>query len=430
MSVGPVDGRPVRAAVLSIGSELLLGDLTDSNATWVSGRLREHGVEVVRHLAARDDVTEIVAAVHWLAGQVDLIIVGGGLGPTSDDLTREAIAAAIDVPLELREDLEEAIVGRFAAMGRSMAPRNRRQAFVPEGARAIPPVGTAPAFAVDLAASQGPVRIIALPGVPWELHLLWDSFVEPQLLELGATGVTITRVVHIAGRGESDVAAVVEPLVGDDPDVVLAFLAKQYGIQVRLTASGSDRDDARRRSQPAVDLVVAALLDAVSGVDDEDLETAVVRALSSRGATVATAESATGGSIAARLALVPGASQVLVGGLVAYRDEAKVTLAGLDAARLADDGAVSEATTRALARAARERTGADWGIGVTAVAGPDSVDGLEIGTAFWALAGPDGDCEVHGRILPGDRAAIGLRLGSAALDLLRRRLGGDVGGRV
>lgn len=430
MSVGPVDGRPVRAAVLSIGSELLLGDLTDSNATWVSGRLREHGVEVVRHLAARDDVTEIVAAVHWLAGQVDLIIVGGGLGPTSDDLTREAIAAAIDVPLELREDLEEAIVGRFAAMGRSMAPRNRRQAFVPEGARAIPPVGTAPAFAVDLAASHGPVRIIALPGVPWELHLLWDSFVEPQLLELGATGVTITRVVHIAGRGESDVAAVVEPLVGDDPDVVLAFLAKQYGIQVRLTASGADRDDARRRSQPAVDLVVAALLDAVSGVDDEDLETAVVRALNSRGATVATAESATGGSIAARLALVPGASKVLIGGLVTYRDEAKVTLAGLDAARLADDGAVSEATTRALARAARERTGADWGIGVTAVAGPDSVDGLEIGTAFWALAGPDGDCEVHGRILPGDRAAIGLRLGSAALDLLRRRLGGDVGGRV
>jgi nicotinamide-nucleotide amidase len=422
VSVGPVDVRPVRAAILSIGSELLLGDLTDSNATWISGRLRERGVEVVRHLAARDDVTEISAALHWLAAQVDLVVVGGGLGPTSDDLTREAVAAALSLPLELREDLEEAIVARFAAMGRSMAPSNRRQAFVPVGARTIPPVGTAPAFAVDLPAPHGPVRVVALPGVPWELHLLWDSFVEPQLLELGATGATITRIVHVAGRGESDVAAVVEPLVASDSDVVLAFLAKQHGIQVRLTSSGADREDARRRSQPAVDKVVAALLDAVSGLDDEDLETAVIRLLTAQGATVATAESATGGSIAARLALVPGASTALVGGLVTYRDEAKVTLAGLDAGRLADDGAVSAATTRALALAARERTGADWGIGVTAMAGPGTVDGIEIGTAFWALAAPDGTCEVHHRVLPGDRAAIGLRLGSAALDLLRRRL--------
>ena len=424
MSAGPVDVRPVRAAVLSIGSELLLGDLTDSNATWISRRLREHGVEVVRHLAARDDVAEISAALHWLATQVDLIVVGGGLGPTSDDLTREAVAAALEVPLELRDDLEEAIVVRFAATGRTMAPSNRRQAFVPAGARAIPPVGTAPAFAVDLVAPQGSVRIVALPGVPWELHLLWESFVEPQLLELGATGATITRVVHIAGRGESDVASIVEPLVGEDPDVVLSFLAKQTGIQVRLTASGADPDDARRRSQPAVDIVVAALLDAVSGLDDEGLESAVVRLLGTQAATVATAESATGGSIAARLASVPGASKVLVGGLVTYRDEAKVKLAGLDAGRLADDGAVSEATTRALALAARERTGADWGIGVTAVAGPGTVAGLEVGTAFWALAAPDGTCEVHERILPGDRAAIGLRLGSAALELLRRRLAG------
>jgi nicotinamide-nucleotide amidase len=423
VSVGPVDVRPVRATVLSIGSELLLGDLTDSNATWISRRLREHGVEVVRHLAARDDVAEISAALHWLAAQSDLVIVGGGLGPTSDDLTREAVAAALDVPLELREDLEEAIVARFASRGRSMAPRNRKQAFVPAGARTVPPVGTAPGFAVDLAAPHGAVRVVALPGVPWELHLLWDSFVEPQLIELGATGATITRIIHISGRGESDVAAVVEPLVGPDPDVVLAFLAKQTGIQVRLTATGADPADARRRSQPAVDKVVEALIDVVSGVDDEDLETAVVRLLAARGETVATAESATGGSIAARLALVPGASRVLLGGLVTYRDEAKVALAGLDAAQLATDGAVSAATTRALALAARGRTGADWGIGVTAVAGPGPVGGLEVGTTFWALAAPDGTCEVHERVLPGDRAAVSLRLGSAALDLLRRRLG-------
>jgi len=427
-SDGQAAHASVRAAVLSIGSELLLGDLTDSNATWISARLREHGVDVVRHLAARDDVEEIVAALHWLAPQVELIIVGGGLGPTSDDLTREAVAAALDVPLELREELEEAIIARFAAMGRAMAPRNRRQAFVPAGARFAPPVGTAPAFAVDLPAaldlrgSHGTVRVVALPGVPWELHLLWSSFVEPQLLELGATGATLTRIIHVAGRGESDVASVVEPLLTSEPDIVLAFLAKQYGVQVRLTSTDVDSEAARRRTQPTLERIVAALGDSVSGVDDDDLETTVVRLLADREETVATAESATGGSIAARLARVPGASQVLVGGLVTYRDEAKVDLAGLDAAVLAREGAVSEGTTRALALASRERTGADWGIGVTAVAGPDAVAGLPIGTAFWALAAPDGTCEVHERVIPGDRSAVVLRLGSAALDLLRRRL--------
>jgi nicotinamide-nucleotide amidase len=418
-----------RAAVLSIGSELLLGDLTDSNATWVSARLRERGVDVVRHLAARDDVPEIVAALRWLAEQVDLIIVGGGLGPTADDLTREAVATALDVPLELHEDLEEAIVQQFARIGRPMAPRNRRQAFVPAGARTALPVGTAPAFAVDLATLHGPVRAVALPGVPWELHLLWDSFVVPQLDELGVRGATVTRIVQVAGRGESDVAAVVEPLFADDPTVVLAFLAKQQGIQVRLTASGDDPADARRRAQPAVDRVVAALGDSVSGVDGDELETTVVRLLTAAGQRVATAESATAGAIAARIARVPGASAVLDGGLVVYRDEAKQRLAGLDPDALVRDGAVSAATTRSLALAARERTGADWGIGTTAVAGPTTVDGLPVGTAFWAVAGPDGTCEVHERVIPGDRIAVATRLGSAALDLLRLRLLGGSGAR-
>ena len=245
--------------------------------------------------------------------------------------------------------------------------------------------------------------------------------------EAGVRGATVTRIVQVAGRGESDVAAVVEPLVEDDPTVVLAFLAKQQGIQVRLTATGDDPADAHRRAQPAVDRVVAALGDAVSGIDGDDLETTVVRLLAAAGQRVATAESATAGGIAARIARVPGASAVLDGGLIVYRDEAKQRLAGLDPDVLARDGAVSAATTRALALAARERTGADWAIGATAVAGPGTVDELPIGTAFWALAAPDGTCEVHERIIPGDRIAIANRLGSAALDLLRRRLLGGTG---
>lgn len=423
--IGPEAAAPAhRAAVLSVGSELLLGDLTDSNATWISARLRDRGVTVVHHVAVADDVAAIVDALRWLAGRADLVIVGGGLGPTSDDLTRDAVAAALGVDLEVREDLEAAIVARFAAMGRPMAQRNRRQAYVPRGARAALPVGTAPAFAIDLAVEdgRGPVRVIALPGVPWELHEYWTTFVVPQLDELGVRGAIVTRVVHVSGRGESDVASVVEPLVAEEPDITLAFLAKQYGVQVRLTASGNDPEDAYRRAQPAVDRVVAALGAAVSGLDDDDLETTVVRLLAERGQRVATAESATGGSIAARLTRVPRASKVLVGGLVVYRDEAKTLLAGVDAGLVDREGAVSEEVTRALALAVRARSGADWGIAVTGVAGPGPVDDLPVGTTFWALAAPDGTCEVHGRTLPGDRSAVIARLGSAALDLLRRRL--------
>ncbi len=421
----------LRAAILSVGSELLLGDLTDTNATWMSARLTERGVAVVHHLAVGDDLDAIVGALRWLAGRADLVVVGGGLGPTSDDLTREAVAVAVGVPLELREDLEDAILARFVAMGRAMAPRNRRQARVPAGATAFPPVGTAPAFTVLLGALDGgrTVRVVALPGVPWEAQDLWDDAVGGVLDELGATGATVTRTIRVVGLGESEVAAVVEPLLEGATDVVLAFLARRRAVHVRLTATGRDVADARARTQPAVDAVVAALGAAVVGLDDEDLEALVLRRLTERGETVATAESATAGGIAARLAEVPGASRALLGGLVVYADAAKARLAGLDPALVAREGPVSSAVTAALARAARERTGADWGVAVTGVAGPGPAtapDGMDLpeGTCHWAVCGPDGEVAVEGRRLSGDRTAVRERLGSAALDLLRRRLAG------
>lgn len=424
MSAPVPQSGALRAAILSVGSELLLGDLTDTNATWVSARLSERRIAVLHHLAARDVVAELVDALRWLADRVDVIIVGGGLGPTSDDLTRDALALAAGVELELREDMEEEIRLRLAASGRPLTATNRRQAFAPVGARVHPPVGTAPSLAVELMVEgrTRPVRVIALPGVPWELHDLWEPFVVPQLVELGAVGVTRTTVLHVLGRGESDVAAVVEPLLEPHPEVTLSFLAKKHAIDVRLTVSGRDDADARARARPVVELVLSVLGADIAGIDADDLETTVVRLLQARGQRVATAESATAGSIAARIGGVPGASAVLLGGLVTYGTSAKVALAGLDAAELARQGTVSAATTEALARAARSRTGAEWGIGATAVAGPSSVDGLPVGTAFWALADPDGGCEVHERVITGDRATVMTRLGSAALDLLRRRL--------
>ncbi len=416
-------GESTRAAVLSVGSELLLGDLTDTNATWISRRLKEQGVEVVHHLAVRDDLDEFVAALNWLAERTHLVLIGGGLGPTADDLTREAVAATAGVELEHREDLAAEIARRFAAMDRHMAPANLKQAMIPAGGDAFPPVGTAPGFGMTLT-SPTPTRIIALPGVPWELHELWDRYVGDEVSALAGRRVTVTRILHVVGRGESDVAEVVEPLVDARPEATLAFLAKSHEIQVRLTVSADDRAAALAASQPLVDEVSVALDGAVAGVDDEDLETVVLRMLAAAGQTVATAESATGGDISARLARIPGASRSLVGGAVVYAVDAKHGLLEVPTALLEEHGSVSGPITEALAAAARRRTGADWALAVTGVAGPGTVDGLPVGSCFWALAHPDGEVEVHGRRIPGDRVQIIARLGTVALDLLRRRLAG------
>ena len=415
----------VRAAIVSVGSEIVLGDLTDTNATWFSRRLAELGVDVVHHLAARDELDELVDVLRFACARARLVVVGGGLGPTVDDLTRDAIAELAGVPLERRGDLEAAIADRFVALRRPMAEANRRQADVPIGARTHPPAGTAPAFALDVVGADGATTtIVALPGVPWEIHATWEPFVVGEVVALTGGGAIVTRVVHVAGRGESEVSAIVEPLVDGDPDVTLAFLAKQHGIQVRLTARGADRDAAWRAATPMLERVVAALGPHVVGLDDEELEHTVVRLLARAGQKVATAESATAGAVAARLGRVPGASQVLVGGAVVYATRAKTEVLGVDAALVAAHGPVSAEVTSALALAARTRFGAHWGLAVTGVAGPDPVGSLPVGTVFWALAAPDGTVEVHGRELPGDRATVVARLGSAALDLLRRRLVG------
>ncbi|MFA9444680.1 CinA family nicotinamide mononucleotide deamidase-related protein [Egicoccus sp. AB-alg6-2] len=410
-----------RAAIVSVGSELLLGDLTDTNATWLSSRLRDMGVEVVHHVAVRDDTEEFVQTLRWLAGRVHVVICGGGLGPTSDDRTREAVAAAAGVEIDHHDDLEEAIVQKFASMGRAMPPQNARQAGIPRGGRPFPPVGTAPGFALTIT-DPGPVRVYALPGVPWELKELFHREVAPELQAIAGARATVTRVVHVIGKGESDVAGIVEPIVEGHDAVELSFLARSHEIQVRLTVSGSDADAARAASQPLLEEVIDALGGAVAGLDEEQLEDVVLRLLGDADQTVATAESATAGDIAARLGLVPGASHGLLGGMAVYDTEVKHDVLGVDRGILDEHGPVSEAVTRELARLARERFGADWGVGVTGCAGPEQQNGQPVGTAFWALAHPDGHVEVHTRLLPGDRGQVIKRLGSAALDLLRRRL--------
>ncbi len=415
----------MRAAILSIGSELLLGDLTDTNATWLSQQFALLGVDVGHHLSVGDDLDEIVDALALLAARADVVVCGGGLGPTQDDLTREAIAEAAGVELRTDPELEEGLVQYFASRGVRMPARNLKQARLPAGARALQPVGTAPGIAFDTSIGGHDVTIYALPGVPWELEQLFARDVFPEVQQRAGARVTVTRIVHLAGSSESAVAEALAPVVErceSSGEATISFLAHKNEIAARVTVTADSLEAAQLASQPIVDEVVRTMGPVVAGVDEDSLEQVLVRLLTEAGETVATAESATAGDIASRLASVPGASAVLAGATVVYATPTKARLLGVPQGLLDQEGPVSSAVTSEMATRVRDVVGADWGIAVTGVAGPAEQDGIEVGTVFWALAGPDGDVEVHGRNLPGDRETIRTRLGSVALELLRRRL--------
>lgn len=411
----------MEVTIVSVGDEIVNGDQVDSNAAWLSRRLREVGLEVRYHLAAGDDRGLLGTALRWALERTEAVVVGGGLGPTPDDLTREVVAEVTGRPLEARADLEEAILQAFASRGRRMPPSNLRQARIPAGAVALPPLGTAPGFRLDL---DGGV-LYALPGVPWELQGMATEHVLPDLLARVGAGAWLTRTVHVTGMGESAVAERVAVVVADadaPEDVTVSYLADERGIRVRVTARADTPEDARARTEPLVAGIRHALGRAAVGVDDGSVEQAVRDRLRELGQTVAVAESATAGGVTARLAEVPGVSAVLRGGITVYATDTKSGLLGVPEALLASHGPVSEPVTRELASRVRELFDSDWGVGVTGVAGPDPQGDRPVGTVVWAVAGPDGDVAVRADRFPGDRRAVQRRLASAALELLRRRL--------
>lgn len=413
----------MRIGVCSVGTELLTGDQVDSNAAWLSSRLGELGATPVLHVSVRDELDEMVEALQWLLDRCDGLVVGGGLGPTPDDLTREAVAALAGAELEQRADLESLIRQRFADLGARMSPNNLRQARVPAGASAWPPVGTAPGFVVEVDGRC----VWALPGVPWELQQLFDDHVAPDVLAMTGGRATVTRIVHVAGMGESQVSDVLADVeAGALADGVrVAYLATRTEVQVKLTATGTDRPAAWSAAQDWVDEVVEVLGLAVAGTDANSVEQAVHDLLRSAGVTVAAAESATAGLVCSRLAEVPGSSSTFRGGAIVYATDTKVGVVGIDPGLLDDDPVVSQPVTEALARAVRQLYGADYGVATTGVAGPAPQDGVEVGTCIWAVCGPDGRVEVMERVVPGDRATVRDRLATAAMEMLRRRLLAD-----
>jgi nicotinamide-nucleotide amidase len=410
----------VRAEIVAVGTELLLGQIANTNARWMSERLADAGVDVHHHQVVGDNVERIVAALRIGLDRADVVLVTGGLGPTGDDVTREAIAEVLDVPLVRHPELEQMLRGKFSVFGRSMPQSNLQQADVPAGARPLwPERGTAPGLACRTADGK---LLYAMAGVPAEMREMMDVTVIPELAER-AGAVVRSRVIRCIGMGESALAELLHDLFESLRNPSVAYLAATGQVKVRLTAKAATVDEVEALLEPLVREVAGRLGDVVFSTRNEELEEVVGRLIRDAGKTLGCAESLTGGSLTAALTTVPGASAYVRGCVVAYASEVKIEVLGVSPETIAGAGVVSEACAREMATGARRALGTDLGLAVTGAAGPQTHGGRPVGTVWIALDGDEGT-HAFGTRLPGDRAMVRRRTELAALDLLRRRLSG------
>ncbi len=408
------------AEIVSVGTELLMGQIVDSNAAYISSRLPEVGYRVYFRQTVGDNLERLTQTLKLALSRADVVITIGGLGPTMDDLTREGIAAALGEPLILDHDLQAELQEKFRQRGYPMVESILRQAYRPACARPLPnPNGTAPGLITE----KDGKAVIALPGPPAELIPMFDQYVLPYLRERagGAPGVILSRVLRVCGMGESLVEDRIKDLMqGSNPTV--APYAKTGEVHLRITASAPSPAQAEEMIAQMEGQIRERLGNAIYGVNDQTLEQAVMELLWAKGATVAVAESCTGGLIGHRLTEVPGSSRAMIGGVVAYSNELKVRLLGVPEAVLQEHGAVSEPTACAMAEGIRRLTGADYGIGTTGIAGPTGGTAEKpVGLVYIAVATPSGTRVREHRFL-GRRSEIKWRASQAALVMLREEL--------
>ncbi len=406
----------MRCDVLAVGTELLLGQLVDTNSAWIGEQLAAVGIDSHLHVVVGDNQDRVVETMGWLLAQSDALLVCGGLGPTPDDLTREAIAEVMGVGLVRHEHLVDHIRELFMSRGRPMSPSNERQADVPEGGRAIDnPLGTAPGLACPV---DGKV-IYAVPGVPYEMQAMVTDDVIPDLLaRAGERATIVSRSLRTWGSAESTLAERIAGRVDAQTNPTIAFLARGIeGLYVRITAKAASEAEARKLIEAEEAELRAVLGDLVFGVDEETMEAVVLGLLRERGWTLAVAESVTGGLVSARLVDAPGASDTFRGGLVTYATDVKRPVLGVTAEKV-----VSGECAIQMAEGIRRVMGADVGLGVTGVAGPTEQDGEPVGTVWFGVALPGMAPEaVRGR-LPGDRERVRQFSTISLLNLLRLRL--------
>lgn len=408
----------MRAEVVSVGTELLLGQIVDTNAAYIARTLSELGISLYRRSTVGDNRERLLTALRSAMDDADIVITIGGLGPTMDDITRDGLAEAFGDTLVRNEEIAARLDSFFRSRGMTVLESNMRQAMVPAHGRAIAnPNGTAPGLLFEKDGKIG----IALPGPPNEFIPMVDNEVAPYLrLKTGDVGTIRSRILRVAGVGESAVEDLVKDLMQDANPTVAPY-AKVGEVHLRVTAKADTAAEAESLIVERAALVRARLGSSVYGENDAPLEQAVVALLAEQHKTVSTAESCTGGLVAQRITDVAGSSVVFVGGVVAYSNDVKTALVGVPAEMLLEVGAVSPEVGRALAEGARTRFGTDYGIGITGVAGPGGGTAEKpVGLVYIAIAF-DGGCDVEKANFIGSRQIVRHRASQTALNMLRLR---------
>jgi nicotinamide-nucleotide amidase len=394
----------MKAEIVCIGTELLLGQIVDTNAAYLAKELAGLGIELYHKSTVGDNLSRVETVLRNAWARADLLILSGGLGPTQDDLTREAIAGLLGEALECNEAALKGIRGFFDKMGRPMAESNLRQAMFPPSGRMIPnPAGTAPGM---LAEKEGHI-VAALPGVPRELTVMWEESLKPYLQERLAREspiVLTSQTVRLAGIGESAMEEKILDLIREQTNPTIGTYANRSDVSLRLTAKGNSEGENQRLIAELLQKIRMRLGEYIFGYDTDSLESVIGKLLNTRKLRLALAESCTGGLISSRITDVPGSSGYYLGGVNCYSNQLKMQLLSVPEQTLEEHGAVSEATVRAMAAGIKRLTGAEVGLGVTGIAGPGGATATKsVGLVYFAVDLPGGVQLAERRIFPYNR---------------------------
>lgn len=414
-------GRPrlaaVKAEIIAIGTEILLGEIVDTNSAWIAQRLPELGIDLNYKTVVGDNLGRVVETLERGWGRSDLLICTGGLGPTEDDLTREGVARLLGETPTVDPELEREVRAWFAGRGGVMPESNIKQAWLIPSARALPnPRGTAPGWWVE---RDGRV-VVCMPGVPPEMERMWEHEVRPELERRSDGQVLVTRTIKTLGIGEGTVDEMARPVYGR-PGIGVGTYARADGIHLRIGAKAATRAEAWARIQPVEEELRAIFGRAIWGYDDDTLEGFLAGEMTARGETLAVMESCTGGLLASTLTDVPGSGGYFIAGYVTYTTAQKVAV-GVPTEVIERFGVVSQETAIAMAKTVREVAGTGFGIGVTGVAGPEPQDGIAPGTVHVGVATPAGKAVALTLSMNQGRQAVKRRAVTNSMLLLRRAL--------
>ncbi len=407
-----------RACIVSVGNEILSGQTVDTNAAYLSAELLTIGVPVASSYAIRDEIDAIVRGLSLASADADVVLVTGGLGPTDDDLTRQAMAKFLGVELELHNELLEKIQKFFAARGRQMAETNKIQAYIPAGAKALANIGTAPGI---MAESEGKL-FFALPGVPMEMKRMFEESVRPEIERFAGGQAVVVKKLKCFGAGESTIAELLGSMMQRGRNPLINCTVSSGIITLHIIATSEDNEKAKQMAEKDEKLLQNMLGELIYGVSEKSLAEVVGEKLTRQGKTIAVAESCTGGLLAKLLTDIPGSSKYFTFGWITYSNQAKISELGVPADLIQEYGAVSEQVAESMARAARKKAGTDYAVGITGIAGPaGGSEQKPVGLVYIGVDSENG-CDTKRCLFSGNRRFIRLRAAQTVLNILRLKL--------